>query len=285
MSERPLILKKFNSASEFVEWAANAPCKWSGKLSSRRVGRKDWSGTNTFEEAYELALYGWDEGLKKLTTQVNLADKIIAKFSAKQHSYDVAGYRPHIPRAIAGEPLNMIITPYDEIKPKPVVNIRTNFTCNSHVSSGRIMKWGAGICSYIKMLENRGYGTELYAVAESNPSSNKSNKNAPNTSFQFPLKHAENPLSLSNVVFWFAHPAAQRRIKFSASERLDIEKWYGGGYGRAANVTTPAKGTLALSIDDAGDSLEENLEIIRNKHMRVLEEDNPLYEDLAQLGL
>ncbi len=282
MSERPLILKKFNSASEFVEWASNAPCKWDGKLSSREIYDSDWAGTDTFEEAYELALYGWDEGLKKLTTQVKLADKIVAKYNARQNSYDVAGGYPHPARAVAGDPLNMVVKPYDEIKPKPIVNIRTNFSYAARVKPDRIMKWGAGICSYIKMLESRAYGTELYAVNESTPSNNRSDSNAPNISVQFPLKQAGAPLSLSNVVFWFAHPAAQRRIEFSSQERLPIEEWYEGGYGRAGKVTTPEKNTLALSIKDSGDSLKENLKIIRYKHMRILDDDNPLREDLER---
>lgn len=65
---RPIIIKKFNSAGAFLEWASNAPCQWRRKLSSRKTDydTRSFTGTDNYEEAYKLAKYGWEEGLKTI---------------------------------------------------------------------------------------------------------------------------------------------------------------------------------------------------------------------------
>ena len=124
----------------------------------------------------------------------------------------------------------------------------------------------------------------MQAISESIPSQNGGEKDAPDLSFRFPLKDSGEYLSLSNVVFWWGHPAALRRIHFSAVERLDIQRWYGCGYGKQANVTTPDAGTLHLSIEDAGNDIEENLEIIRRKHLAIMSKNDPLRDNLPKLN-
>lgn len=271
-NDNNIIIKKFNSAGEYLEWATHAPCLWKRELASRRIGNADWAGTDTYEEAYKLAKFGWPEGLKLLTKQMKIADVLLDKKSTyvrPQKSYGVAGHYPHIPRYIAGDPMHMVRRGSQfNMKPKDdkIVKIRANFSYRGRVDTNKIMTWGAAICSYINHLGLKGKRIELRAINEDKPS----NGSGPDLSMQFKLKSAGQHLQKTAAVFWFAHPAAQRRIAFSARERLDIEQWY-GGYGRAQTVTTPESGTIDLSIEDAGDSMEENLEIIRRKHEAVME--------------
>jgi hypothetical protein len=260
---KPTIIKKFNSSGEFLEWASNAPCKWEDP-ESREKGDEDWHGTNTYPQAYKLAKFGWDDGLKRLSKQVKAAKKLVAPVTKRTRKYDVAGHFPNPARAAAGEPFAMVHKGRD-FKQRPIVKIAVNFGYNADVDSERIMKWGAAICSYIDALEENGFTVEV--------SSNSQTKGYENHSlmFEFALKKAGSRMSMASMVFWLAHPASLRRIEFSAMERLDVEDYYGGSYGRAVNNLRSAPEELELFIDDSSNDLARDLETIRKKHLNVME--------------
>ena len=261
------IVKKFNSPLEFLEWATHSESPWTGRLSSRETDSdaRDFTGTANYDEAYQLAKFGWKEGLDRLAEQVQVAAKLSPQAPNRRKRFDVAGHSPHTPRAAAGEPFAMA-TRGKDFKQKPIIKIRTNYGYLGNVDTSRVMRWGAAICSYIQTLEKAGFSTQLDAF-------NEVSSTGPSISFQFPLKKAGQPLSLSNVVFWWGHPSAQRRISFSGRERLDVERWYSGGYGRTAVITPPEPGVLFLNIDDARDTMEECLKVISQKHRKLLEEN------------
>src|SRR6266403_6262933 len=69
-------------------------------------GMKDFTGTESMDEALRLADCGWKEGVDKV---VRLRDTIIAANPTiiQPVKYGIAGSVPNVPRAIAGNPLNM----------------------------------------------------------------------------------------------------------------------------------------------------------------------------------
>jgi len=261
---RPTIVKKFNSAGEFLEWASNAPCQWDRSLASRVEGKKEWTGVYDYDEAYRLAKFGWDDGLKRLSKQVKAARALIAPVTKRIRKYDVAGHFPNPARAAAGEPFAMVHAGR-EFKQKPIVKIAVNFGYNAGVESERIMKWGAALCSYVDALEQNGFSVEI-----SNNSQTRDSGGSHSLMFEFLLKSAGNKLSMASMVFWIAHPAALRRVEFSAMERLDIERYYGDGYGKAVNDLRHAPEELELFIDDSSNDLGRDLETIRRKHLEVM---------------
>jgi hypothetical protein len=271
MSE--LIVKEFDSSLDFLEWASNAPCLWKYYSDSRKISsnQTEWTGTKNYEEAYELAKYGWPQGLQMLSEQVKIAERMQPPATVRRRRHDIAGHYPNPARAAAGEIFSMVQRGR-VFSPKPIIRIRYNYSALGGVNPDTIMKFGAALCSYINRLEIAGHPVELEATNESRPSDRAYESEAPKgLCFRFPLKKAGQPLSLSNVVFWWAHPSAQRRITFSARERIDIERWYGDGYGRTDNVLPIEPGVLNLSINDAGKSIEQNLETILKKHSAVVE--------------
>ena len=261
------IVKKFRSPLEFLEWASNEKSPWTGSLSSRKPGNSSWSGTGTYEEAYDLAKFGWQKGLDRLAEQVAIAAKLTPQNITPRKKRDIAGDFPDVPIAAAGDVFSMV-TRGKQSKVKPIIKIQTNFGYNANVDSEKIMRWGAAIVSYVRTLELAGFSTQLDTISESK------GDGGPPVSFQFSLKAAGQRLSLSNIVFWWAHPAALRRIEFSAMERLDIQEWYGYGYGQAKVITKPEPGTLFLTINDARNTMEECLQVIIDKHRNLLK-NNP----------
>ncbi|MGH1456884.1 MAG: DUF7192 family protein [Alphaproteobacteria bacterium] len=259
------IIKTFKSPAEYLEWATKAPCQWKGVLSSRSEGGRDWAGTDTYDEAYNLAKYGWVDGLKVLKQRVEIAMELGVQVPNAIKRYDIAGGYPDPVRAAAGDVFCMVSKGKD-FKHKPVVKIRVDSSFSAEVDVDRVMKWGGAICSYVNQLEMMGFSTQLDWFEESFQNETK-------VSFGFPLKRAGEQLSLLDAVFWLAHPSSVRRISFSAMERLDVEADFSYGYGRPSVVTKPEKDVLHLTINDARDSVERNLERICDKHQKILQND------------
>lgn len=275
-----IIIKRFNSPRDYVEWASNAPCLWKGKLESRNAEKDpEWAGTRTYEEAYKLALYGWPEGINLLTKKLELAEQIVPPTTIPKVRYDVAGFYPHPGRAAAGEIFNMASPVRPDTRTKQAIKMRFDIARCRNVDSDTIITFGAAVCSYINALEISGWPVELTAVAENTPSC--CGRRGPSLSFQFPLKKAGFNLSLGTIVFWLAHPAAYRRIEFSAKERLDVEQWYSGLYGCPLVVTEVNPNILHFNIDDARGSLERDLDTIRRKHLSLLGEASPLTRQVS----
>lgn len=278
-----IIIKLFDSPLSFLDWASNAPALWSaGNCVSRAQGNAGWAGTGTYQEAENLARYGWPEGLNRLVQKIQLADAALEPKpgTARTKKYSVVGYYPNVPRAAAGEIFNMV----QPVRPKAdpggdLVRIRYDISRNANIGSSTIMTMGAALTSYINMLEESRYVVQLDAYSETT-----SRNGGPDLSFRFPLKKAGYNLSAADMVFWLAHPAALRRIEFSAMERLDIERWYAEGYGQAACVTRPPADTLYLRIEDAGRDVKACLNNIRTKHQRVLQPNAKLHARLQQLN-
>lgn len=284
MSEN-IIIKNFNGPLDFLEWATHAPVLWTRcESESRRRGNNHWAGTGTYEEAYHLAKYGWPDGLNLLTEKVRLADVALEPKPGmgREKKYSVAGYYPNPARAAAGEIFSMV----QPLRPKSdaggkLVKICYDIGRSCCVEASKIMTMGGALASYINMLEESRYVVQLDAFIDASPSCGHG---GPDLSFRFPLKKAGFNLSAADMVFWLAHPAALRRIGLSAEERLDIERWYGNGYGSPRRANPPAD-TLYLRIDDAGGDAKECLKNIRRKHKALLRPASSLAQRLDQLHL
>jgi hypothetical protein len=260
-----LITKKFETPRQFVEWATHAPCLWSGNLSSRKTENEasPWSGSRTYEEAYDLALSGWPEGIQKLAKQMDLTIPPAPPSRTPKKLYDVAGYYPHAGRAAAGELLSMVNPKRADRGAKPIIKIKYNLSANASTSPNKIITFGSALCSYINRLElQRSSLVILNACEES------FGRNGLGVSFQFPLKNPGFPLSLADMVYWMAHPSALRRICFSALERLDVQHSFGFGYGTPADITS-AEDELRFSPMDASGSFDQDLKNIQASHMKM----------------
>ncbi|GEM_PF-2881089 len=264
-----MIHKKFYSAQEFVHWIENTPVVWKDKILFSQAEHQHKTQTENFEEAIKLAKYGWPEGLKLLAKEVKDHEEILEIPHRPMKKYDVAGVRPDPGRAAAGDMFSMVVKGNTK-KAKPVLKIATRMTFGGDIPADDVMHWGAAICSYVNMLEREGYAVELTSRYENRAPSTF--KVGPDVCVEVLLKKPEHPLALSSVAFWWAHPSSLRRIKFAAFERMDIEKWYSRSYGIADNVLPVPADTLYLTIEDAGDSMQENLQIIKDKHRAIFEQ-------------
>lgn len=275
MSTKPQITKHFSSANEFLKWATEAPCMWEGSLASQRYDLDgEWSGTRTYDEAYKLARYGWDDGVKMLRDSIE-TEPVMTEVTQPETFYDVAGDYPMPALAAAGEPFSMVMNREADIN-QPITKFMMNIGYPLNIRSEEIMLLGGALFSYIKALESKGLSTQLDVCMNLKPSFNlfsnlsaEDQTNGSKISFYFPLKKAGQNLSIPSLIFWWAHPSSLRRIGFSAVEKLDVEKHYADSYGCVDKPDNIPFDTVYFDYEDIGETFEACLKNIRAKHKAI----------------
>ncbi|MBI1363724.1 MAG: hypothetical protein GC134_07035 [Proteobacteria bacterium] len=267
-------LVEVDSIAQLLHWAENAPQVWESDPASRQKSpdRAEWTGTKSFEDAVRLGRFGWPEGRQ-------LLEKVLEDYKPPQYqqpvpkiTWDVAGGTPDVPRYVAGAPDAMIPPDENVRQQKPIVRLVVHITYAAVVSPKAIINWGAGMVSHIHRLEAAGVQVEVTGVWYSTPSDHIMS-NGPQVAIRFPLKRADQALNLDRIAFWLAHPSSFRRIEFSCLERMNVEKWYRGGYGQASqSYRSPDKREIVLWGGKGSASVEEAIKSIGNELARSLPE-------------
>ena len=269
------LLVEVDSIAQLLYWAEKAPQVWEREPTSREENshRTNWTGTETFEEALSLARNGWPEGRE-------LMEKVLEAYRPKAYqrpipktSWDVAGATPDVPRYVAGAPDAMIPPDDMHAEQKPIVRLVVHITYAAVVSPQAIINWGAAMVSHIHKMEEAGLQVEVTGVWYSTPSE-RAASGGPHVAIRFPLKAADQQLNLDRLAFWLAHPSSLRRIEFSCMERMDVERWYHCGYGRATqSYHSPDGREIVLWGEDGARSVEDGIAKIGRRLMAKLPHD------------
>lgn len=124
----------------------------------------DFSGSKNMEDTINQCRYGWPEGAAaadKIRSRV-LAENPIRKEPVK---YGIAGSFPNVPRAIAGDPMNMRVMDAIKTKKKPVITLVSNMSCPWYIGAESISNRAASVAAVIDQIESAGYCCEVVAVA------------------------------------------------------------------------------------------------------------------------
>jgi len=259
------ILLDFKNAKDYLRWIEDKKVRWRKTELASKKNDYSFSGTHSFDEAWQMARYGWPKGLKMLQDSVQVARDERQLNARPKHTFDVAGFRPNPGRAAAGDAFAMVRRGrrFDD---SPIIKITTDMTYSGETPRDRVMKWGAAICSYINALEIQGYSVELDHLFEVESSSG-----GPPVSVRLNLKQPGQPLAMSSIVFWWAHPSSLRRIFFATMERLDVEKYYSHGYGIPSRVRERENGELYLNVEQSSYSnFQTNLGVIQSRHRAMM---------------
>jgi hypothetical protein len=118
--------------------------------------------TNTYEEATGLALNGYKEGLDQMmSTGICITHKENAP--KNMPSVNVVGHAPHVPNAIAGNPMSMITTRQNEQKAK-VITIVYSMTASASTDANKFVVAGKKLLDVITTLETQGYRVGLNVI-------------------------------------------------------------------------------------------------------------------------
>ena len=175
--------------------------------------RTKFTETESYEQAEQFMLYGWDEGTKKINQKLkgNISYNTGNGYKNKQ-VYGVQGFQACVPRYLQGVPENMIGTKRVVTKQK-VINIYRNIVYDWKVKTNTIMDENIKVFKCIQKLEAQGYRVNLNVVC------GVKNKGT-NTIITVKIKDAGQRLNIKQTVFPLVHPSMLRRICFAIIERV-----------------------------------------------------------------
>lgn len=232
----------FDSISEFLDYICNTNISKTfshTKLNSKSYD-KDWSGTDTFDEAVSLAKYGTSSEFEHFLTLKKQLDKYIKLNidKSKQHNWYI-GYAPDVKAYLEGNPLSM----FNKVNsPKKQIDIYFNTVYHCFTSNEQIYNRGVITLNIIELLEQLNYivNLNIFSMIYSNNQIHYA---------VFNLKNAGAKINIKKLYFPLCQNAWLRRLVFRLIEVTpDIDPSWLEGYG------FPASDALIRKIID----LKEN---------------------------
>lgn len=240
-----------NTLTEFMAKALDNTVKKSG-LPSRKAPRLDWDLNTDFDGAVKLQQGGWSErpDLSKLASSIDTSGN--AEITVQNTTYDVQGAYVDVATYLEGVPECMVN--FTEQPERKVIRIAFNLSTSHAMTSKAFKNRGAVVLAVVRKLIESGYSVELVGFQYCKPSGG--NRKAKGIYLQqIVLKESEQIIDEDALAFWCCHPAALRRLGFSAKESMtEEEKQYFGftpnaGYGVPQSARTNTKVVEELDAD------------------------------------
>lgn len=219
----------FESVGDFL--VAAAANKNDASKCSQTVGDSRFYGTETFDEAVELARKGWPEGLRRLLELRATLDHIVQKSIAAKTSqvhWDTAGDFLDIGRYMTGDPecIGEFREDGDGQLQAKVVRLVANVSAMGGVESESIFSAGASLFAAVDIIESLGHRVELWLGSGS-----EHNSNDRKLQVFVLVKEACQNLDADRLAFFMCSNASLRRLFFSVEEDL--------GFDPGVSSTTP----------------------------------------------
>ena len=237
-----LVLEQFDSLDAFdrsLERPTNSVFARE-ECSSHRKGRKNWAGTETWEEAMELFNNGWTEKADEIRrdfVKFERAQERQVSYEKSRPTTSVVGFTPHVPNAVLGLPNSMIHTERQPMKAK-VVRIVYNMSMNANTEADDIMRTGLAVLKIAYSLERQGMRVRV----DVNPYLAKSGDEK--TCLLVSVKDWRQQIDIKKVAFPMAHPSMFRRLGFrwlETTPNLSNSSWTGGYGSQLANAAESKK--------------------------------------------
>jgi hypothetical protein len=213
------------------------------KKSSRNNSNLQWSGGVTWEQAKQMAINGWQGGMKEIEKyRAKIVPIITEKVLRPKQIYSVAGYNVDVGSFMANEPECFLAREYEERNyPGKIYKIVVSISFSAAISPETIIQRGAMICALIDAIEFAGHRAEVICNDASTVRDSRDYRQGKYKEYGWfevsvNIKKSSKSLDMSDLAFCLAHPAMLRRIMFSVAE---IEGWsdFAHDYG------CPAEGT------------------------------------------
>ena len=123
-------------------------------LSSEERGISEFHSCRSFEEAWNLCYYGWNQGYDTFCQKINFLQCEYDKVETPIKNFKVYGFYPNIPRFLHNKPTNMICKQNNTInKQTIVINFNTGYSAYQNHSA--IINRGVCVINLINQLEKQ----------------------------------------------------------------------------------------------------------------------------------
>lgn len=212
---------RFPSLSSFLDWLETAKPTSAQKASQESSPDGYFFGSKDFDEALQLARYGWQRGREALGKLAAQAGQYVQEHAAESWELDVAGAFPLVPAYLSGDPLCMFrLEENQEELASPIVHLVVNITAPSNVKKESIYNYGAALLAFVDSLENQGTRVEIdfFCAVKHTTKTKKSPHLALETLVAVKGKDASAHLDLNKFAFCLAHSSFLRRFFFKYLE-------------------------------------------------------------------
>ncbi len=236
----------------YIDWHGKDWRRASQQTSTKKYER---SGTWTFQEAMDLARYGWHDGLR----QVKDVDKKIVFVVPDQMGlhyerdveYDVAGGSVDIGRYLTGMPdcMRHVKPPREHAFPTRIQKIFIIDTTHRNTKTSEIINHGYTVYQIVEALELTNIRTELIYVHATNKQYAETQTDYYFFETYITLKKPEDVICPEKIIFALAHPSMFRRLVLSGWERESFFTRMTFGFHSGAHYGTYIEGwTPPLSM-------------------------------------
>lgn len=200
-----------------------------------KTGREDdWYGSKDMAAAIALARYGWKEGAEMAS---RLQGKVMAQHPLRKEPvrFGVAGAYPDVARAIAGNPMNMIIPDKKRSKRRRPVTLISDMCVSYYTKSVEIINRAAVVAAIVDHIEVAGYACEVITYEYTRSGgwfSDSGDQFECMTAVK--VKDSGQPLDIQRIAFGLGHPAMFRRMCFAETGYNQECKVLGSGLGCVA---------------------------------------------------
>jgi hypothetical protein len=221
------LINRYDSLEDFIRAAERKPLNHE-KRSSRREGNADFFGTHHFDEAVDLARFGWPKGRENMMSA--MAEAQLQPCMTPSYTMDVAGAYPIAAVAAAGDPCSMVdLTPVED-RVRPIIRLVVLRNGTASYTAKHLTSYGAVALSYIEGLESAGFRVEVeIGFSDDFGHGHELTKN--HTAVI--VKRSQDPLDIDKMAFCLTHAAMWRRLCWGVWESSpDVEAKLPHGYGR-----------------------------------------------------
>ena len=251
LDQYKIFKSNYYSLDDFLDCLISKPINSEIFISkeSEKYDPYNWSGTNTFKEAWELCKFTYDEKYEEFRDKVNKINYKIQHKIEKKDCYKPVGSSVNIPRFLFGIPDNM--RNKEEVLTKPTINIFYQIAYEASTSKEQVINRGVLTLALINYLENVKHYRVNFNFFE------LSKENDEIIYIDINLENKDEKLKIKKCYFPIVHPSFLRRLIFRADEiiqGLQYSSW-AIGYG------TPIK------FEDAKYIIENDLKSNNKKEL------------------
>lgn len=214
-------VQEFSSLGELIEYNEKTPqapnwVEHGNQVAdrSRYNGNPEWSGVSSYQEAINLAVNGWPDGLKMITQKMELNR---AQTDKARRSTGVTGDFPIVGKYLANQPDCMSRRIRGISSKRPIIELNISLWRASQVDHETIINRGAALAIFIDSLEDAGYSVSLKAGQIGSLFNEK-------LGYTVEIKQPGEILDLGRLVYVLGHPSMQRRIGFAFQETVAESK-------------------------------------------------------------
>lgn len=234
-SLKKTIVASWSSLEVFAsQFKGDNGSKWWARHNVRNAWSASFNGCGSFDEALDMAVQGWAEGGETIERTRGYV-RALNPLSPRMIKYGIAGSTPNVPRAIAGNLLNMRVPEPGKSRKKQIITIVYNMCENGGCEAQMITNKAAVTAALIDEIEAKGFAVEVISAVATHGYDYRNMGRI--DAYEFVrIKESHHPIDINRIAFGLGHAAMFRGLFFADMQRNHEFKEIGEGLGSANSM-------------------------------------------------